>query len=109
VGTLRQAIGSSNFDCRPIISARNGRSSGDLSTAVRESFAINLFRRGILTHHERILFAFDAARAAILLVGGNKRGDKRWHKKNLPTADERFRRHLERLRSGQSGAYGLTS
>src|SRR5439155_19048931 len=26
--------------------------SGDLSSAVRESFAINLFRRGILTHHE---------------------------------------------------------
>jgi predicted HTH domain antitoxin len=26
--------------------------SGDLPSAVRESFAINLFRRGILTHHE---------------------------------------------------------
>jgi predicted HTH domain antitoxin len=26
--------------------------SGDLGSAVRESFAINLFRRGILTHHE---------------------------------------------------------
>jgi predicted HTH domain antitoxin len=26
--------------------------SGDLSSAVRESFAVNLFRRGILTHHE---------------------------------------------------------
>ena len=45
----------------------------------------------------RILFAFDPDRAAILLVGGNKRGDKRWYKKHLPIADERFRRHLERL------------
>ena len=45
----------------------------------------------------RILFAFDPNRAAILLVGGNKRGDKRWYKKNLPIADERFRRHLQRL------------
>jgi len=26
--------------------------SGDLSSAIRESFIINLFRRGILTHHE---------------------------------------------------------
>jgi len=26
--------------------------SGDLPSAVRESFAINLFRRGLLTHHE---------------------------------------------------------
>ena len=46
----------------------------------------------------RILFAFDPARAAILLVGGNKQGDQRWYKKHLPIADERFRRHLERLK-----------
>ncbi|WP_337177878.1 type II toxin-antitoxin system RelE/ParE family toxin [Paludisphaera sp.] len=26
----------------------------------------------------RVLFAFDPARRAILLVGGNKAGDKRW-------------------------------
>ncbi len=45
----------------------------------------------------RILFAFDAQRSAILLVGGNKRGDKRWYKKHLPIAEERFRRHLKRL------------
>jgi hypothetical protein len=45
----------------------------------------------------RILFAFDPQRAAILLVGGNKRGDKRWYKKHLPIAEERFRRHLKRL------------
>ena len=45
----------------------------------------------------RILFAFDPNRAAILLVGGNKRGDRRWYKKHLPIADARFQRHLERL------------
>jgi hypothetical protein len=45
----------------------------------------------------RILFAFDSRRVAILLVGGNKRGDKRWYKKHLPIADERFRRHVQRL------------
>jgi hypothetical protein len=45
----------------------------------------------------RVLFAFDPRRVAILLVGGNKRGDKRWYKKHLPIADERFRRHLKRL------------
>jgi hypothetical protein len=45
----------------------------------------------------RILFAFDPRRAAILPVGGNKRGDRRRYKKHLPIADERFRRHLERL------------
>lgn len=46
----------------------------------------------------RILFAFDPQRAAILLVGGCKAGDKRWYKKNVPIADERFRRHLENLK-----------
>ena len=45
----------------------------------------------------RILFAFDPNRAAILLVGGNKQGDKRWYRTHLPIADERFRRHLKSL------------
>jgi hypothetical protein len=45
----------------------------------------------------RILFAFDPKRVAILLVGGNKQGDKRWYKKLLPIAEKRFQRHLKRL------------
>ena len=44
----------------------------------------------------RILFAFDPEQAAILLLGGNKEGDKRWYKKNIPIADARFRRYLKR-------------
>ena len=46
----------------------------------------------------RILFAFDSERAAVLLVGGNKRGDRRWYKTQIPIADERFGRHLKRLK-----------
>ena len=49
----------------------------------------------------RILFAFDPTRAAILLVGGNKQGEKRWYKTHIPIADDRFRRHLERLQQEQ--------
>lgn len=45
----------------------------------------------------RILFAFDPVRRAILLVGGNKRGDRRWYETHIPIADARFRRHLEQL------------
>jgi hypothetical protein len=45
----------------------------------------------------RVLFAFDPNRAAILLVGGNKTGDNRWYKKNIPIADSRFARHLAGL------------
>jgi hypothetical protein len=51
----------------------------------------------------RILFAFDPRRAAILLVGGNKRGKKRWYRDHIALADERFRRHLERLAKEEEG------
>ncbi len=45
----------------------------------------------------RILFAFDSERKAILLVGGNKQGNKRWYKENIPIADKRFKEYLEQL------------
>jgi hypothetical protein len=51
----------------------------------------------------RILFAFDPRRNAILLVGGNKRGDRRWYQENIPVADRRFRRHLESLEQDEGG------
>jgi hypothetical protein len=46
----------------------------------------------------RILFAFDPQRSAILLVGSNKRGNKRWYKTHIPIADRRFERHLGNLK-----------
>ncbi len=45
----------------------------------------------------RILFAFDPKRSAILLIGGNKGGDDRWYKINIPIADARFAEHLKKL------------
>jgi len=43
----------------------------------------------------RVLFAFDPARAAILLVGGDKTNNwNRWYRRNVPLADSRFERHL---------------
>jgi hypothetical protein len=45
----------------------------------------------------RILFVFDPERQAILLVGGNKRGNKRWYEKAIPLAEQRYKRHLENL------------
>jgi hypothetical protein len=46
----------------------------------------------------RILFAFDPRRAAILLLGGDKSGSKRWYDVNVPLADEAFDRHLQSLK-----------
>lgn len=45
----------------------------------------------------RILFAFDPERKALLLVGGNKTGNARWYKENIPVADSRFEKHLQEL------------
>jgi len=45
----------------------------------------------------RILFAFDPKRSAILLIGGNKGGDERWYKINIPIADARYAEHLKQL------------
>jgi len=43
----------------------------------------------------RILFAFDPARHALLLVAGDKAGNwKRWYDLNIPIAEQRFRDHL---------------
>lgn len=46
----------------------------------------------------RVAFAFDPKRKAILLVAGDKSGvnQKRFYKKLIEIADERFQRHLEK-------------
>ena len=50
----------------------------------------------------RVLFAFDPARRAILLVAGDKSQDwQGWYQTNVPIADRRFDRHLERQREGK--------
>jgi hypothetical protein len=46
----------------------------------------------------RTLYAFDPLRTAVLLIGGDKTGDDRWHEKFVPLADRLYRRHLEELR-----------
>lgn len=47
----------------------------------------------------RVAFAFDPQRHAILLVAGNKAGgsERRFYRRLIRVADERFEAHLERL------------
>ena len=45
----------------------------------------------------RTVYAFDPERQALLLIGGNKAGDKRWYKRMIPLAEAIFERHLESL------------
>lgn len=46
----------------------------------------------------RSFFAFDPHRTAILLIGGDKTGDKRFYKRMIPIADDLYDRHLKELR-----------
>ena len=46
--------------------------------------------------HIRILFVFDPQRAAVLLLGGNKKGQwERWYRQAVPEADSRYDRYLQ--------------
>jgi hypothetical protein len=46
----------------------------------------------------RTFFAFDPRRCAILLIGGNKGGDKRFYERFVPLADKLYDEHLAELR-----------
>ncbi len=52
----------------------------------------------------RYFFAFDHARQAVVLVGGDKSGDKRFYDRLIPVADARFARYLRLLYGGASHA-----
>lgn len=67
-----------------------GRPTVDSITASRHANMKEL-RTGTL----RALFAFDPQRCAIVLLGGDKRGDwTGWYERNIPLADDRFDQHL---------------
>lgn len=47
----------------------------------------------------RILYAFDPLRVAILLLGGDKTGDKKWYDKSVPVADRLYGEHIIELKN----------
>ena len=46
----------------------------------------------------RVFYAFDPRRVAILLIGGDKTGDKRFYEKYIPIADYLYDEYLEEIR-----------
>ena len=46
----------------------------------------------------RVFYAFNPARTAILLIGANKRGDKRFYERMIPIADRLYDEHIEELK-----------
>lgn len=47
----------------------------------------------------RVLYAFDPRRTAILLIGGDKTGKKRWYEEFVPKADAIYAQHLREIES----------
>lgn len=47
----------------------------------------------------RTFFAFDPCRKAILLIGGDKTGDKRFYDRMIPLADTLLDEHLQQLQN----------
>jgi hypothetical protein len=45
----------------------------------------------------RVFYAFDPRRMAILLIGGDKTGDKRFYDRMIPLADDLYDTHLAEL------------
>ena len=45
----------------------------------------------------RVLYAFDPRRMAILLIGGDETGNKRWYEQFVPIADGLYENHLIEL------------
>ncbi len=58
--------------------------------------------RELRTQHQgrplRTLYAFDPRCAAILLIAGDKTGDKRWYETHIPIADRLYDEHLQALK-----------
>lgn len=48
--------------------------------------------------HIRSFFAFDPRRTAILLIGGDKTGDKAFYDRMIPLADRLFDQYLKEIR-----------
>jgi hypothetical protein len=46
----------------------------------------------------RIFYAFDPRRSAILLIGGDKTGDKRFYDRMVPIADKLYDVHIQELK-----------
>lgn len=65
------------------------------SSAVKLTrYPIRELRHRSTSHPLRIFYAFDPARNAVLLVGGNKKGDDRFYERMVPIAERVWEQYL---------------
>ena len=48
-------------------------------------------------HPYRVLYVFDPNRSAVLLIGGDKTGDKNWYERMVPVAERIYKDYLKEL------------
>jgi hypothetical protein len=48
--------------------------------------------------HIRTFFVFDPRRSAVLLIGGDKTGDKGFYRRMIPVADQLFDDYFDEIR-----------
>lgn len=77
-----------------------GVALGDpFSSAIKGSqYALRELKSTSRTRPLRILYAFDPKRQAVLLVGGDKTGDKRFYEWIIPVAERLWEEHLAELK-----------
>ena len=44
-----------------------------------------------------MLYVFDPSRSAVLLIGGDKTGDKNWYERMVPIAEKIYKNYLKEL------------
>jgi hypothetical protein len=75
-----------------------GRPLADVIHSSRVHNLKELRIKGTQGSELRILFAFDPKRQAVLLVGGDKKGEwNKWYRRQILLAEVRFLEHLKQL------------
>lgn len=72
------------------------------SSKIKNSKHLQMCELGIQSKGKpiRVFYAFDTKRDAVLLIGGDKTGDKRFYIRMIPIADSLYDTYLEEIKEG---------
>lgn len=78
-----------------LLEARGATLGYPYSSSIKGSYiALRELRIQSAGHPLRVFYAFDPARQAVLLIGGDKTGDKRFYEKYVPRAEALWAEYL---------------
>lgn len=69
-----------------------------MSFTVYFSKPLNVRKRTVRNISYRVFYAFDPRRTGILLIGGDKTGNKLFYKRFIPIADRLYSEHLKAIK-----------